>query len=77
MFFYGITAIPFYSLSNKSRNSKMFTHSEFKMTLSFAITGSIGKQKFYLWIWRNWSTCTYSGIEFENCGGGVYFSLHD
>ena len=31
----------FHSLSSKSRNSKMFAHSDFKMALSFAIIGSI------------------------------------
>ena len=31
----------FYSYSRKSRNSKIFTHSDFKMALSFAIIGSI------------------------------------
>ena len=41
MFFYGRIVIPFHSLSSKSRNSKMFTHSDFKMALSFAIIGSI------------------------------------
>ena len=41
MFFYGRIVIPFHSLYNKSRNSKMFTHSDFKMPLSFAIIGSI------------------------------------
>ena len=41
MFIYGRTVIPFHSLSSKSRNSKMFTHSDFKIALSFAIIGSI------------------------------------
>ena len=40
MLFYGRIIIPFHSLSSKSRNSKMFTHSDFKMTLSFVIIGS-------------------------------------
>ena len=38
--FYGRIIIPFHSLSSKSKNSKMFTHSEFKLTLSFVIIGS-------------------------------------
>ena len=37
MFFYVRIVIPFHSLSNKSRNSKVFTHSDVKMALSFAI----------------------------------------
>ena len=41
MFLYGRIVIPFHSLSSKSRNSKMFTHSDFKMALSSAIIGSI------------------------------------
>ena len=41
MFIYGRTVIPLHSLSSKSRNSKMFTHSDFKIALSFAIIGSI------------------------------------
>ena len=41
MFLYGRIVIPFHSLSSKSRNSKMFTHSDFKMALSFAIIGNI------------------------------------
>ena len=41
MFLYGRIVIPFHSLSSKSRNSKMFTHSDFKMAFSFAIIGSI------------------------------------
>ena len=41
MFFYGRIIIPLHSLSSKSRNSKVFTHSDFKMALSFAIIGSI------------------------------------
>ena len=41
MFFYGRIVIPFHSLSSKSRNSKVFRHSDFKITLSFAIIGNI------------------------------------
>ena len=41
MLFYGRIVIPFHSLSSKSRNSKMFPHSDFKMAFSFAIIGSI------------------------------------
>ena len=41
MFFYGKIVIPFHSLPSKSRNSKMFTHPDFKTALSFAIIGSI------------------------------------
>ena len=41
MFFYGRIIIPLHSLSSKSRNSKVFTHSDFEMVLSFAIIGSI------------------------------------
>ena len=41
MLFYGRVVIPFHSLSSKSRNTKMFTHSDIKMALSFAILGSI------------------------------------
>ena len=41
MFFYGRIIIPLHYLSSKSRNSKVFTHSDFKMALSFAIMGSI------------------------------------
>ena len=41
MFFYDRIVTPFYSLSSKSRNSKMFTHSDFKMAFSFVIIGSI------------------------------------
>ena len=37
MLFYGRTVIPFHSLSSTSRNSKVFTHSDFKMALSFTI----------------------------------------
>ena len=41
MFFYGRIVLPFHSFSSKSRNSKVFTHSDFKMALSFAIIGVI------------------------------------
>ena len=41
MFFYGRIVIPFHSLSSKSRNSKVLTHCDFKMALSFAVIGSI------------------------------------
>lgn len=41
MLFYGRIVTPFDSLSNKSRNSKVFTHIDFKIALSFAIIGSI------------------------------------
>ena len=41
MFFYGRIVIPFHLLSSKSRNSNEFTHSGFKMALSFVIIGSI------------------------------------
>ena len=41
MFFYSRIVIPFHLLFSKSRNSKMFTHSDFKMALSFAKIGSI------------------------------------
>ena len=41
MFFYGRIVIPFHSLSSKSRNSKVSRHSDFKITLSFAIIGNI------------------------------------
>ena len=41
MFLYGRFVIPFHCLSSKSRNSKMFTHSDFKMALSFAVIVSI------------------------------------
>ena len=41
VFFYGRIVIPFHSLSSKSRNSKVFTHSDIKIALSFAIIGSI------------------------------------
>ena len=37
MLVYGRIVIPFHFLSSKSRNAKMFTYSDFKMTLSFAI----------------------------------------
>ena len=41
MFCYGRIAIPFHSFSNNIRKSKVFTHSDFKMALSFVIIGSI------------------------------------
>ena len=41
MFLYDRIVILFHSLSSKRRNSKVFTHSAFKMALSFAIIGSI------------------------------------
>ena len=41
MFFYGRMFIFFHSLSSESRNSKVFTHSDFKLALSFAIISSI------------------------------------
>ena len=46
MFFYGRIVVPFHSLSSKSRNSKLFTHSGFKMALNFAIIGSIAATAF-------------------------------
>ena len=39
MFFYGRIIIPLHSLSSKSRNSKVFTHSNFKMALKFKCDG--------------------------------------
>ena len=41
MFIYGRIVIPVHSLSSKSLNSKVFTHSDFKMPLSFVKIGSI------------------------------------
>ena len=41
MFFYGRIVIPFHLLFSKGRNSKTFTHSDFKMALSSAKIGSI------------------------------------
>ena len=41
MCFYGRIIIPFLSFSSQSRNSKKFTHSDFKMALIYAIMGSI------------------------------------
>ena len=41
MFFNGRIIITFNSFPNECRNSQVFTHSNFKMTLSFAIIGSI------------------------------------
>ena len=38
---YGRIVIPFHSFSSKSRNSKVFTHSDFKVALSFALICSI------------------------------------
>ena len=61
-FFYGRIVIPFHSRSSKSRKSKMFTHSDFKIALSFAIIGSIAATALInnnLWMWRNWSTCKF------------------
>ena len=46
MFFHGRIVILFHSLSSKSRISKVFTHSDFKMALSFAIIGSIAATEF-------------------------------
>ena len=46
MFFYGRIIISFPSLPNKSRNSKVFTHPDFKIVLSFAIIGSIAATAF-------------------------------
>ena len=40
MFLYGRIVIPFHSRFSKSRNSKVLTHSDFKMALSFTIIGS-------------------------------------
>ena len=40
--FYDWIVILFHYLSSKSRNSKVFTHSDFKMALSLTIIGSIG-----------------------------------
>ena len=34
------TVIPLHSFSSKSRNSKVFTHSDFKMAISFTIRGT-------------------------------------
>ena len=64
MFFYGRIIIPLHSLSSKSRNSKVFTHSDFKMALSFAIIGSIAattleKGKFVTNVYRK---KTFSGV---------------
>ena len=56
MFFYGKIVIPFHSLSSKSKNSKMFTHSDFNFALSFAIIDSIAtttfKQKIGILSWN-------------------------
>ena len=41
MFLYVKIIVPFHSLSSKSRNTKVFTHSDFKMALTFAIIGNI------------------------------------
>ena len=41
MFIYGIIVIPFNYFSSKNRNTKVLTHSEFKMAFSFAVIGSI------------------------------------
>ena len=41
MFFYSRIVIPFNSLSSQSRNFEVLAHSDFKMTLSFAIKDSI------------------------------------
>ena len=42
LFFYSRIVTPFNFFSGKSRNSKKFDHSHLKMTLGFAIRGSIG-----------------------------------
>ena len=39
--FYGRIVIPFHTLSINGRNSKVFTHFDFKMALSFATINSI------------------------------------
>ena len=41
MFFNGGIIITFNSFPSECRNSQVFAHSDFKMTLSFAIIGSI------------------------------------
>ena len=46
MFVYSRIVIPFHSLSSKSRNSKVFTYSEFKIALSFAIIDSVATTTF-------------------------------
>ena len=42
MLIYGRIVIPFHFFSSKSRNSKVFTRSGFKIALNFAIKGNIG-----------------------------------
>ena len=44
-FFYDRIVILCHNLSSKSRNSKVFTHSEFKMALSFVITETMPEHK--------------------------------
>ena len=44
--FYGRIVIHFHSLSSKSRDSKVFTHSDFKMAPTLAIIRSIAATKF-------------------------------
>lgn len=41
MLFYGRTVIPICFFVSKSRNSKVFPHSDFKMALGFIIKGNI------------------------------------
>ena len=41
MLFYGRIVMPFHSLSSNRRNSKVLTHFDFKMALSFAIIDGI------------------------------------
>ena len=41
MFIYVRIVIPVHSLSSKSLNSEVFTHSDFKMPLSFVKIGSV------------------------------------
>ena len=41
MFFHGRIVISFHSLSSKTRKSRVFTHSEFKMALNLSIIGII------------------------------------
>ena len=80
MFFYGRIVISFHSLSSKSRNSKVFTNSHFKMALSFAIVCSIAAPapKFINMPGsKKTGTLSLPVMEFNDRSRGVNISLHD